>query len=140
MLNLTQENMTQFKVFLYRCVYGQKVVASNSFCKAQLWPGNWKGNDTGVGEVKGDIKGNGWRFFFLFFLTLYWIIVDQQCYVSSRCTAKWFSYTYTCYLFFFKFFSHLVITEYWAAFSVLYNRSFWLSVLNIAVCTCQSHT
>ena len=98
--------MPQFKVCLYRCAYGQKVVASNSFCKAQLWPDNWKGNDTVVGEVKGDIKGNGWRFFSFFFLTLslYWRIVDQQCYVSFKCTAKWFSYTY---LFFFRFFSHL---------------------------------
>ena len=59
--------MPQFKVCLYRCAYGQKVVASNSFCKAQLWPDNWKGNDTVVGEIKSDLKGNGWRFFFFFF-------------------------------------------------------------------------
>ena len=26
---------------------------------------------------------------------LYWTIVDLQCWVSFRCTAKWFSYTYT---------------------------------------------
>ena len=26
----------------------------------------------------------------------YWSIVDLQCFVSFRCTAKWFSYTYTC--------------------------------------------
>ena len=51
--------MPQFKVCLYRCAYGQKVVASNSFCKAQLWPDNRKGNDTVVGEIKSDLKGNG---------------------------------------------------------------------------------
>ena len=31
-----------------------------------------------------------------FILILYWGIVDEQCCVSFRCTAKWFSYTYTC--------------------------------------------
>ena len=77
MLNLTQENMPQFKVCLYRCAYGQKVVASNSFCKAQLWPDNWKGNDTVVGEVKGDIKGNGWRFFSFFFFNFKFILKNS---------------------------------------------------------------
>ena len=27
---------------------------------------------------------------------LYWSTVDWKCWVSFRCTAKWFSYAYTC--------------------------------------------
>ena len=38
-------------------------------------------------------------FTFIFFILklniLNWIIVDLQCHVSFRCTAKWVSYTYT---------------------------------------------
>ena len=29
-----------------------------------------------------------------FFLILYWHIIDLQCCMSFRCTAKWFSYAY----------------------------------------------
>ena len=35
-------------------------------------------------------------FFFIFFN---WSLVDLQCCVSFRCTAKWFSYTYTCVMY-----------------------------------------
>ena len=31
-----------------------------------------------------------------FFNNFYWRIVDLQCCISSKCTAKWLSYTYTC--------------------------------------------
>ena len=31
---------------------------------------------------------------FFYHCSFYWSIVDLQCFVSSRCTAKWFSYTY----------------------------------------------
>ena len=36
------------------------------------------------------------RFFFFFrlFICFYWAIVNLQCCVSFKCTAKWFSYTY----------------------------------------------
>ena len=34
-------------------------------------------------------------FFFFFFFNFYWGIVDLQCCVSYRCTAKWIRYTYT---------------------------------------------
>ena len=34
-------------------------------------------------------------FLICIFFKFYWIIVDLQCCVSFRCTAKWFSYTYT---------------------------------------------
>ena len=43
-----------------------------------------------------------WRpvflFVCLFFNLFYWSIVDLQC-VNFWCTAKWFSYTYICFLF-----------------------------------------
>ena len=42
--------------------------------------------------------------FFLGLWILYWSILDLQHCVSFRCTAKWFSYTYS---FFFRFFSHI---------------------------------
>ena len=50
---------------------------------------------------------------------LYWSIVDLQCCISFRHTAKWFSYTYTyTYSFPIK-----LITEYWVEFPVLCSRS-----------------
>ena len=32
----------------------------------------------------------------LYFLILYWSVIDLQYWGSFRCTTKWFSYTYTC--------------------------------------------
>ena len=58
-----------------------------------------------------------------FILILYWGIVDEQCCVSFRCTAKWFSYTYTCISSFSNCFPLQVITKYWAELPVLYSRS-----------------
>ena len=40
-------------------------------------------------------------YFFLIYIYIYWNIVDLQCF---RCTARWFSYTYT-YILFLKLFS-----------------------------------
>ena len=62
-------------------------------------------------------------------LFLYWSIFDLQGCVSFRCTAMWFSYTHThihtdTYIFFFRLFSHIVCTEYWVEFPVLYSSSF----------------
>ena len=71
---------------------------------------------------------------------LYWIIIldyiglyyyigfildyiDLQCCVSFRCTAKWFSYTYTHIHSFSDSFPVWVITEYWVEFPVLCSRS-----------------
>ena len=34
--------------------------------------------------------------FVFFCFVLYWSIIDSQCCVSFKYTAKWFSYTYTC--------------------------------------------
>ena len=46
-----------------------------------------------------------WREEYLFFLMTNWSVVDLQCYVSFRCTAKRFSYTYISI--FKRFFSHI---------------------------------
>ena len=40
------------------------------------------------------------------FLSLYWSVVDLQCWVSFRCTAKWIRHTHTHTLFF-RSFSHI---------------------------------
>ena len=63
-------------------------------------------------------------------------ISDWQCCVSFRCTAKWFSYTYTYLSILFKLFSHLgcYIT---LQSSLCYTvNPCWLSILNTAVHTC----
>ena len=63
-----------------------------------------------------------WIYFFLIFI-LYWGLVDLQCCVSFRCTAKWFSYAYTYIRSFSNSFPISVIAEYWAELPVLYSRS-----------------
>ena len=64
-------------------------------------------------------------FFFLQVLTLKKIFfncnIDLQCYVSFRCTAKWFSFINK-----FSFsdsFSIQLITKYWVEFPMLYSKS-----------------
>ena len=47
------------------------------------------------GELSQRILTKSTTFFFNLIFISYWSIVDLQCYVSFRCTAKWFSYTYT---------------------------------------------
>ena len=68
------------------------------------------------------------RFVLLFFLTFkktfYWNIVDLQCRVSFRCTAKWFSYTHI--------YTH-ILTFSFIFFSIMvYHR-----ILNIVPCAIQ---
>ena len=43
-----------------------------------------------------------------FFFNFYWCIIDLQCCISFRCTAKWISYIYMyIHFFFLVFFSHI---------------------------------
>ena len=51
-------------------------------------------------------------YFLNFIFVLYWSIVDLQCCVSFRGTAKWFSYAYT-------YIQHLLIwsTKYWKTYA-----------------------
>ena len=62
-------------------------------------------------------------YFILLKKFFYWSVVDLQCCVSFRCTAKWISYTYTYIHSFLGSFPIYVITEYWVEFPVLYSRS-----------------
>ena len=40
-------------------------------------------------------------FIFCFFIKFYWSIVDQQCWIRFRCTAKGICHTYKCICYFF---------------------------------------
>ena len=60
-------------------------------------------------------------YFILFFKNFYWSIVDLQCCVRFRCTAKWICYTYIHS--FLDFFPIYAITEYWIEFALLSSRS-----------------
>ena len=48
----------------------------------------------------------------------YWSLVDLQCYVSFRYTAKWISYTYTYIHSYFRFFPVPSIIEFWVELPV----------------------
>ena len=51
---------------------------------------------------------------FILYLLFYWSIVDLQCCVSFKCTAKWFSYTYVyihIYVYIYAFIEHLFGTN-----------------------------
>ena len=66
-------------------------------------------------------------------------IVDYQCCVSFRCTAKRFSYTYICIYFFFQILFPFLLLNNIAQSSLCCTVGpGWLSILNLAVCTCQS--
>lgn len=53
-----------------------------------------------------------WPWYFCYFVKN-WNIVDVQCCVSLRCTAKWFSEIYVYIHFFSDYFPLQVITKYW---------------------------
>ena len=65
-------------------------------------------------------------------------IINLQCCVNFRCTAKWFSYTYI-YIYFFQILFPYRLLQNIEYSSVCYTIGpCWLSILFIAVCTCQS--
>ena len=67
-------------------------------------------------------------------------IVDLECCVSSRYTAKWFSYTYTC-IYSFQIIFPFRLLQNIEQNSLCYTVDHcWLSILNIATCTCQFQT
>ena len=54
----------------------------------------------------------------------YWSLVGLQCFVSFRCTAKWFREIHIfIYLFFFRFFSLIGYYKIWSRVLVLYSMS-----------------
>ena len=64
---------------------------------------SWSPNSFYI-EVNDLSQCEGFFFFFQFLkfnliFILYWSIVDLQCWVHFRCTAKWFSYIYIYILF-----------------------------------------
>lgn len=75
--------------------------------------------------------------FFLSFFQFYWSILDIQCSISFRCTAKVTQLcTYICSLFLGYFPIQATIEYEWES-PVLYSRSL-LVILYIVVFTCQS--
>ena len=78
---------------------------------------------------KSSHKG-GLYFSFSFINFFYWSIVDLQCCVSFRYTAKWFIFLYICvcicmyvYIFFFRLLSLIGYYKILSMFPVLYSRS-----------------
>ena len=57
------------------------------------------------------------------FQNFYWSIVDLQCYVSFRYTAKWINYTYTCIHSFVDSFPVESLQSIEVEFPVLYSKS-----------------
>ena len=70
-----------------------------------------------------------------FFSFFNWSLVDIQCCVSFRCTAKWFSYNIYMYIFQILFPYRLLQN---IDYSSLCSRvgPCWLSILYIVVCMC----
>ena len=62
-------------------------------------------------------------FFFTLIFTIYWSIIDLQCCISFRCTAKWPSYSYAYTHSFVDSFPIKVVKEYCIEFPALYIRS-----------------
>ena len=80
------------------------------------------------------------RFYSFKFGFKFYIRVNLQCHVSSRCTTKWFSYTYTCIYSFSNYFPIQAATEFWVEFPVLHCMSLFYFTLYVVVCMCQSQT
>ena len=98
---------------------------------------SWSRNQTRVSCTAGgfltnwDIRQWPRHCFILFKKKSYWSMVDSQCCVSLRYTAKWTSSSPHIYIhiypFFFRFFSHIGHLRILSRVPVLYNRS--LSVI-----------
>ena len=72
-----------------------------------------------------------WLFYLYSFICFCWIgffkhfylnIVDLQCCIGYRYMARWFSYMYIKYIFYFYILFHIWL-KYWIEFPVLYCRS-----------------
>ena len=68
------------------------------------------------------------------FLLHYWSIVDLQCWVSFRCTAKWGSYVYTCIYSFFSLFPYRPLQSTEQSSLGYIVGPCYLSILYIVVC------
>ena len=76
-------------------------------------------------------------FLYKFFLT----VVEFQCCVSFRCTAKWFSYTYICiYILFHILFHYSLLQDIEYSFLCYTVWPCCLSILYVVVCIYSSQT
>ena len=114
---------------LYREWESHRELAIMRMLTQKLWEGAWDS----VFPIKSQPMPM-WLDCGSYFFIFYWSIIDQPCHDRFRYTPRWFSYKYIHIGSFFKFFSHLVITEYWAVFSVLYSRSLLVIYFKIEVC------
>ena len=77
-----------------------------------------------------------------FFLIFHFIldIIDKQCCVGFRCTAKLFRYTYICVYPFSHSFPNRLLQNIEQSVLCYTGDPSWLFILNIIVCICQSQT
>ena len=100
--------ITAFKCDILLCVFGTVIISflpdssfvpfwsilnsgtTTTFTKTQIWQGSSQ-------LIKNPSRPGPMSIFLSFFFlkNFYWSIVDLQCCVSFRYTAKWISYTYT---------------------------------------------
>ena len=83
--------------------------------------------------IRDSVNFQGMWLFTIFFL--YQSIVEWQCCISFRCTAKWFNYTCTYIYFFQVIFPFRLLTNIEQNLLYYTISSCWLFILNIAVCT-----
>ena len=96
------------------------------FCFLLCWKAGWwlhskeEAGKAGVSGWRESLRRPDWRAILSLIFIFYCSVVDLQCCVHFRRTAKWFRHTHT------HSFPKYVIMEYRVEFPGLYSRSLWI--------------